>query len=71
MKNGQVLLGHANIGTTEVYLHSDQEELRKKIQAEEPPAPPLDPQVQVAAQVLASLTDKQREALMALLGTGA
>ena len=61
------LLGHANLQTTQVYLHVNDEDLRRLVQAEE--APTVDPQVQALAAALANLTQEQREALAGLLGT--
>ena len=69
------LLGHANLQTTQVYLHVNDEDLRRLVQAEEAPAVdpggPQDRIVQALAAALANLTQEQREALAGLLGTGA
>ncbi len=61
------LLGHANLQTTQVYLHVDDEDLRRLVQTEVP-APAVDPQVQALAAALGNLTEEQRQALAGLLG---
>ena len=65
----QTLLGHANVATTQVYTHVNPEDLRAKVQAEQPPV--VDPQVQALAAALGNLTPEQRAALAGLLGAGA
>ncbi len=62
------LLGHANVQTTQVYLHVNDEDLRRLVQGEPEAEAPIDPQVQAVAEALAGLTEEQRTALVALLG---
>lgn len=65
------LLGHANLATTQVYVHLDDADLKALIQREPEPdaAPVIDPKVQALAAALGSLTEEQRHALAAILGT--
>ena len=63
IRDVQTLLGHANVATTQVYTHVNEDELRRKVQAEDVQEPPVDPQAQELAKVIASLPKEQRVAL--------
>ena len=62
----QALLGHANLGTTSVYLHADPVRLREKVQGQKP----ADPQVARLAEALAKLPAEARAALLEALQEG-
>ena len=59
----QALLGHANLGTTSVYLHADPVRLRESVQGRKP----ADPQVAKLAVALAAMPAEARAALLEAL----
>ena len=63
IRDVQTLLGHSNVATTQVYTHVNEEELRRKVQAQ-PPASSPSP---AAADLANQLAQLPKEKLVALL----